>query len=473
MSTAVATGNLTPWPHVRPQGPRARRHREDASPTPRPGEESRPAETAPQKARARQAAARQESPGQRPAPRPAPTPTTASTASSAPSGGHRARRRRRLPLEGTARGTRPRPPQGRPRPPAPRPLADRRRRTWANLQGPVGDLVEILVTGAFGRLDLLAPLLLGAVAVRLILHPERPDANGGSPSASPPWSSAPSARPTSPAARPPRGRHAGHEDAGGLVGWAAATPLSYTMTDVLAVPLLVLLTVRPPRRHRHPGQRLPRRLRQLGVRLGLVEPRTRPERGAEATTNATTNNGARRCPPGPRGRRRRPAPGDDTPSTTTKTPSGGALPAPHPAPSACRSARGPTGQTPWTWAAAAAARRDGAVLARHAASPLVADLTQGVGTGTAVPTPPAPRRPDRRPGDGPGKDPGAAAGAAPAADPGHGGVPDLTSPPPTDREPAARAEQLQLSGDMTYALPSLDLLQRGGPARRAAPPTTP
>ncbi len=36
----------------------------------------------------------------------------------------------------------------------------------------------MLVTGAFGRLDLLAPILLGAMAVRLILYPERPDANG-------------------------------------------------------------------------------------------------------------------------------------------------------------------------------------------------------------------------------------------------------------------------------------------------------
>ena len=34
--------------------------------------------------------------------------------------------------------------------------------TWSNLRGPVGDLVEMLVTGAFGRLDLLVPILLGA-----------------------------------------------------------------------------------------------------------------------------------------------------------------------------------------------------------------------------------------------------------------------------------------------------------------------
>lgn len=50
--------------------------------------------------------------------------------------------------------------------------------TWSNLRGPVGDLVEMLITGAFGRLDLLVPILLGAIAVRLILYPEKPEANG-------------------------------------------------------------------------------------------------------------------------------------------------------------------------------------------------------------------------------------------------------------------------------------------------------
>ncbi|NED89548.1 cell division protein FtsK, partial [Streptomyces sp. SID11233] len=97
---------------------------------------------------------------------------------------------------------------------------------------------------AFGRLDLLVPILLGVIAVRLIRHPEQPEANGriviglsalvvgvlgqvhiacGAPS-----------------------RDAGIEalqDAGGLIGWAAASPLIFTMSDVLAVPLLLLLTV--------------------------------------------------------------------------------------------------------------------------------------------------------------------------------------------------------------------------------------
>lgn len=50
--------------------------------------------------------------------------------------------------------------------------------TWSNLRGPVGDLVEMLVTGAFGRLDLLVPILLAVIAVRFIRHPEKPEANG-------------------------------------------------------------------------------------------------------------------------------------------------------------------------------------------------------------------------------------------------------------------------------------------------------
>jgi S-DNA-T family DNA segregation ATPase FtsK/SpoIIIE len=145
--------------------------------------------------------------------------------------------------------------------------------TWSNLRGPVGDLVEMLVTGAFGRLDLLVPILLVAVAVRLILYPERPDANGrivigltalvigvlgqvhiacGSP-----------------------GREDGAEamqDAGGLIGWAASKPLIFMMTEVLAVPLLVLLTVFGLLVvTATPVNAIPQRMRRLWFRLGILE----------------------------------------------------------------------------------------------------------------------------------------------------------------------------------------------------------
>ncbi|MEU6934969.1 cell division protein FtsK, partial [Streptomyces sp. NPDC046374] len=151
--------------------------------------------------------------------------------------------------------------------------------TWSNLRGPVGDLVEMLVTGAFGRLDLLVPLLVGAIGVRLILHPEKPEANGriaiglsalvigvlgqvhiacGSP-----------------------GRGDGTkamQDAGGLIGWAASKPLVFMMGEVLAVPMLVLLTIFGLLVvTATPVNAIPQRLRALGARLGIVEPEYEPE----------------------------------------------------------------------------------------------------------------------------------------------------------------------------------------------------
>ncbi len=338
--------------------------------------------------------------------------------------------------------------------------------TWSNLQGPVGDLVEMLVTGAFGRLDLLAPILLGVMAVRLILYPERPEANGriviglsalvigvlgqvhiacGSP-----------------------GRDAGTEamqDAGGLVGWATSKPLIFMMGEVLAVPLLVLLTVFGLLVvTATPVNAIPRRLRQLGVRLGIVEPAPEEmdgyeddderydEQWREALPERTRRRGARRTDADPvydhdqaeeealtkRRRTRRPSaqPAMNRPLDAVDV------------------------------AAAAAAALDGAVLNGMPPSPVVADLTQGVSvdrerTGTPVP--------GAREAEGEERPKPGVRKSAPAPEGGEersGGVPDLTKPAP-ESSPGlpARAEQLQLSGDITYSLPSLDLLERGGPGK--------
>ena len=101
-------------------------------------------------------------------------------------------------------------------------------------------------------------------------------------------------------------------------------------------------------------------------------------------------------------------------------------------------------------AAAAAASLDGAVLHGVQPSPLVAGLSSGVAKGTQRNT-------------------GAAVpGAREEEQPESGGsVPDLTKAP-TPPEPELlppRAEQLQLAGDISYALPALDLLEQGGPGR--------
>ncbi|MFJ8701770.1 DNA translocase FtsK [Streptomyces ardesiacus] len=340
--------------------------------------------------------------------------------------------------------------------------------TWADLKGPVGDLVEILVTGAFGRLDLLVPILLGAIAVRLIRHPEKPEANGriviglsalvvgvlgqvhiacGSPARS-------------------EGMQA-IRDAGGLIGWGAATPLSYTMTDVLAVPLLVLLTVFGLLVvTATPVNAIPQRLRQLGVRLGVVH-----DPGADAYTDDDERYDEQWREALPARSRKRGTPAAAEPYD----PDGAEQEAlgrrrGRPRRSAVPQPEMNRSMDAVDVAAEAAAALDGAVLHGMPPSPLVADLTQGVSTGdrestTPTPTPVPAARPQ------PGKLKKDAVKTPEEAPAGGGGVPDLTKTPlPKERDLPPRAEQLQLSGDITYSLPSLDSLTRGGPgkARSAA-----
>jgi S-DNA-T family DNA segregation ATPase FtsK/SpoIIIE len=331
--------------------------------------------------------------------------------------------------------------------------------TWSNLRGPVGDLVEMLVTGAFGRLDLLVPILLGAIAVRLILYPEKPEANGriviglsalvvgvlgqvhiacGSP-----------------------GRGDGTEamqDAGGLIGWAASKPLVFTMGEVLAVPLLLLLTVFGLLVvTATPVNAIPQRLRLLGSKLGIVDPVYDPEAEGESDDERYDEQWREALPARTRRSsvRRSEAPEEYAPEQAEAE-----------ALSKRRRPRRPSVQPAMNRtmdavdvAAAAAAALDGAVLNGMPPSAIVADLTQGVSverdrerSGT-----PVPGAREAESGTGAGK------GAATS-----GGVPDLTkpAPDPSQSQPLpARAEQLQLSGDITYALPSLDLLERGGPGK--------
>ncbi|MFD7896192.1 DNA translocase FtsK [Streptomyces sp. NPDC059743] len=345
--------------------------------------------------------------------------------------------------------------------------------TWSNLRGPVGDLIEMLITGTFGRLDLLVPVLLGAIAVRLILYPERPEANGriviglsalvvgvlglvhiacGAP-----------------------GRGEGTEaiqDAGGLIGWAASRPLIFTMSEVLAVPLLLLLTlfgllvVTAT-----PVNAIPQRLRLLGTRLGILSSAEAPERTDDDDRYERYGDDDRYddqwregLPAGARrtsGRRSGPSGEYDPDQAEAEALSRRRRPR--------RSSVQPAVERPLDAvdvAAAAAAALDGAVLNGMPPSPVVADLTQGVSVDrmrkgldgpeerqerperpAPVPTSvPTAREPEKRP-----------AGAA---------VADLTKPaPPIDKPLPPRAEQLQLRGDITYALPSLDLLERGGPGK--------
>ncbi|MGW7425226.1 DNA translocase FtsK [Streptomyces sp. NPDC054813] len=334
--------------------------------------------------------------------------------------------------------------------------------TWADLRGPVGDLVEILVTGAFGRLDLLVPILLVVIAVRFMRHPEQPEANGRIVIGLSALVIGVLGQVHIACGSPARGDGMqGIRDAGGLIGWAAATPLTYTMTEVLAVPLLALLTVFGLLVvTATPVNAIPQRLRALGIRLGLlhdIEPDEYGEYG-EQTDDERYDEQWREALPA-RSRRRSGAPQDYDPDVAEQEalakrrgrPRRSAVPQPEMG----------RRMDAVDVAAAAAAALDGAVMHGMPPSPLVADLTQGVSVGDREDTTPTPV-----PAPSPSPSP------VPAARPKQEKlkvepvVADLTKPAPEKpRDLPPRAEQLQLSGDITYSLPSLDLLTRGGPGK--------
>ncbi|WP_240634293.1 MULTISPECIES: DNA translocase FtsK [Streptomyces] len=327
--------------------------------------------------------------------------------------------------------------------------------TWSNLRGPVGDLVEMLVTGAFGRLDLLVPILLGAIAARLIRHPEQPEANGRIVIGLSALVIGVLGQVHIACGAPARGDGMqAIRDAGGLIGWGASTPLTYAMGEVLAVPLLVLLTIFGLLVvTATPVNAIPQRLRLLGQKLGIVQADV--DEADFGEDDERYDEQWREALP-TRSRRRSRVPEAYDPQDAEQV-----------ALSKRRSRpRRPAVQQPdmnrpmdaVDIAAAAAAALDGAVLHGMPPSPLVADLTQGVAVerdGYEETTPvPAAR--------------GSKGGKPPKQEalPVESVVPDLTkAAPDAPRDLPPRAEQLQLSGDITYALPPLDLLERGGPGK--------
>ncbi|MCY0930920.1 DNA translocase FtsK [Streptomyces sp. H27-H1] len=349
--------------------------------------------------------------------------------------------------------------------------------TWSNLNGPVGDLVSMLVTGAFGRLDLLVPVLLGVMAVRFIRHPEQADANGrigiglsalvigalglvhiacGAP-----------------------GRDEGTtamQNAGGLIGWGASKPLIFTMGAPLAVPMLVLLTlfgllvVTAT-----PVNAIPQRLRSAGIRLGIIAPNEYDEEYGESAGAASASAAADRHD-AEQWRARSVSAGPEDPSEAAEEEALARRRRPR------RAAGRPSmdrGMDAVDVAAAAAAALDGVVYGGMPPSPLVADLTQGISAEregaeltAAVPASreEGPAREEKPvPAEKPAAEKPAAAAAAPndttAAASGTLSVPDLTKTAPQTQALPPRAEQLQLRGDITYSLPSLDLLEKGGPGK--------
>ncbi|NJP68309.1 DNA translocase FtsK [Streptomyces spiramenti] len=319
--------------------------------------------------------------------------------------------------------------------------------TWSNLQGPVGDLVTMLVTGALGRLDLVFPLLVFFLAVRLIRHPEKQEANGriviglsflvggvlglvhiatGAP-----------------------GREDGAQamqDAGGLIGWFFSRPVIFLVGEPLAAALLVLVTVFGLLVvTATPVTAIPRRLREVGVRLGVVEPAAKPYAHDPEPDPEPAPRVARP--------RRRPAVtrGEEPPYEEYVRVEQEEEPPARERPRGGRRRGGGRSADPSEVAADAAAL-DGAVTHGVQPSPLVAGISSRV----------------RMRGGDPASAEQVPMGGGPQASGAHhsGGVPDLTRQAPDP--PAAlphRAEQLRLAGDVTYSLPPLELLVRGGPGR--------
>ncbi|GAA3182814.1 MULTISPECIES: DNA translocase FtsK [Streptomyces] len=318
--------------------------------------------------------------------------------------------------------------------------------TWSNLSGPVGDLVELLVTGAFGRLDLVVPILLAGIAIRLIRHPEQPEANGRIVIGLSALVIGVLGQVAIACGSPGRDDAAGVRDAGGYVGWAFSKPLIFTLGQMLAVALLVLLTVFGLLVvTATPVNAIPQRLRALGARLGVLE--TEPE--AEWTDWADDEEEWEERP-ARRSRRAVAAEAGDPDALEAEALAERRRPRKEPAPPAVARPKDAVDV-----AAEAAAALDGAVLHGVQPSPVVAGLSSGVSG-------------ERRGGAEAGTPSGAVPAARAAQPPADGppSVPDFTkTPKEPDGALPARAEQLQLAGDITYSLPALDLLSRGGPGK--------
>ncbi|MEV7603463.1 DNA translocase FtsK [Kitasatospora sp. NPDC089797] len=319
--------------------------------------------------------------------------------------------------------------------------------TWFSSEGWLNGAATAVVSGLFGRLDVLVPFLLAGIAIRLWRHPELPEANGRIVIGLSTLLVGVLGLVHIGCGAPTMGSGASRiRAAGGIIGWAASTPMMAAAGAVLAVPLLLLLaffgllvvTATPV-------NRIGERLRGGAIRLGVIEPgpedelrwgrtpehepSTDPPEDADpdalpftvdtAADDPTDEVAARRR------RRRRRADVEDGSDGS---------------PEAHRVSLDKEPLDPYATrdlAAGAAADLDGALVYGVPASSAVADMMHQVKDLTAPPEEPAVP---------------AARSAGPGAPAEHGPAP-------------VRMEQLQLGEGVTYALPSLDLLERGGPAK--------
>ncbi|WP_248259054.1 DNA translocase FtsK [Georgenia sp. EYE_87] len=177
-------------------------------------------------------------------------------------------------------------------------------REWFGLSGIAGDVIHHVAAGVVGVLGVLLPLVLVGMAVRLMRHPERSQANARV-----------SIGLTGVIAAvcglihigldlpSPAEDFAAVESAGGLLGWLFGTPLTILLSEWGAVPILVLiglfglLVVTAT-----PVAAVPGRLRSAGAWLLGRQPED--GEGAAATAEIVAADGTHR-PPAPRRRRKK------------------------------------------------------------------------------------------------------------------------------------------------------------------------
>jgi S-DNA-T family DNA segregation ATPase FtsK/SpoIIIE len=115
-------------------------------------------------------------------------------------------------------------------------------REWWGLDGMAGDAVHVVVAGTFGRVSVAVPVALVGLAIRLMRHPERNQANSrigiGVTAITLAACALVHVQQDLPA---PSGGFEAVRDAGGIVGYLVGTPLVSLVTAWAAVPLLVLL----------------------------------------------------------------------------------------------------------------------------------------------------------------------------------------------------------------------------------------
>ncbi|NYI03060.1 DNA translocase FtsK [Allostreptomyces psammosilenae] len=331
--------------------------------------------------------------------------------------------------------------------------------TWSRLDSLAGEFVVAVVNGALGRLGVLVPVVLGAHAVRLMRHPDEVGAGGrivvgvtaltiGTAGLVHLAAGAPS---PSDGATVMRG-------AAGFAGWVATAPAVNLLGTALTWPLLVLvaffglLVVTAT-----PVNAIPRRLRELGARLGAAHghpdddtPLALPapgegEEDGEAAPEAAGRT-RRGGPARPRRRRARDltpvadGPSDDPYSTVNMA----------------------------AGVAAAAAEMDIAAGPGLAPPPLT-------GRRAERSRPPAEDRQADRSNGSDRSDhaeeeyPYREAAAVPDGAAGAAVTPRAAraaATAPREHGPApVRTEQLQLAGDISYSLPPLSALHRGGPGK--------